>query len=65
MNITYITECECGGEAEHRGLDLTQDNPNEVRINFAFSCSQMTLECPKCEKKYYTGDIEVLSEDEI
>ncbi len=64
MNITFIYDCECGGVAKHRMYDSTQKG-REVEIDFTMSCSQIDLQCEKCGKKYYTGDIEVLSEDEI
>lgn len=29
------------------------------------SVEQIELKCQKCGKKYYTGDLDVLSEDEL
>ncbi len=64
--IFLTTECECGGTADDGGcLDLTQDDSERVNIDIGFTCSQVIMECPKCGKKYYTGDVEILDEDEI
>lgn len=64
MPIVFIHSCECGKEAECRTFDLTQGS-GAIRLDFALACSQLELECPHCGRKYYTGDIEVLSENEI
>lgn len=63
MKIIFTVDCPCGGTATNQLLDLTQDDEGPVEIDFAWSCSQMSLECKACGSKFYTGDIEVFDED--
>ena len=59
--IIYYTECECGGRAENRVFDATQDK-EDIEIDIDFNVFDTTLECNKCGKEYYVqGSIE--SED--
>lgn len=61
MDISLVYECDCGGEAN----SYTFIDDDDRKLDFAMACSQLMMRCNRCQKKYYTGDIEVYSEDEI
>jgi len=61
MDIELYFECECGGKATRRVLDLTSDGHS-----FNVSClGQAIFECEECGKQYFCGDWEefCISED--
>lgn len=62
--ITFKYECDCGEDAISKTIDLTSE-PGKVTIDISLELSQLTLKCRSCGRKYYTGDINVLSEDEV
>jgi transcription elongation factor Elf1 len=64
IKMTY--DCEkCGGEASTSTLDFTQDNPEVITLDIEMVCSQQRLDCEDCGTSYYTGDLDILNEDEL
>lgn len=64
--LKFTKQCDCGDIAESGGcLDMEQNDDHTITIDLEFMCSQMTFTCRKCGKKYLTGDIDILSEDEL
>ncbi len=63
MGKELYFECECGGKATHRVLDLV-DKDNVFDVG---TLGQAVFECEECGKKYYCGDWEEFcwSEDDL
>jgi NAD-dependent SIR2 family protein deacetylase len=57
-----VIDCEnCGEQIKEKCVWLSEGLP-EITPN-AFTCE--SFKCRKCGKKTYTGDLDILSEDEI
>ncbi len=57
-----IIDCpECGSDAVNQIIDLT-GKTNEFH---SMEIEQTTFECTNCNKTLYTGELEILTEDEI
>lgn len=66
--IKLTTECQgddCDGTAVHSLLDITHEDGGEVELDIDLCISQIVLACDTCGLKHYTGDVEILNEDEI
>jgi len=64
--IKLTTECQgedCDGTARHGLLDISDDD--ELEIDLDLCISQIVLACDTCGLKHFTGDIEIMTEDEL
>jgi ribosomal protein S27AE len=66
VTITYTVACgKCGGEATSTTLDLTNPQPDgSLRIDLEMTAAQEEFECSNCGATVYTGDLDVMTEDE-
>jgi hypothetical protein len=66
VTITYTVACgKCGGEATSTTLDLTNPQPDgSLRIDLEMAAAQEEFECSDCGATVYTGDLDVMTEDE-
>lgn len=66
--IKFTVECQrddCDGTASSETLFLDANPPEPIEIDLEMSTTQLTLTCETCGYKHYTGDIEVLNEDDV
>lgn len=65
IEIVYEVDCHCGGTATSTTLALGQpEEDGRVHIDVDLSIGQTEFECDDCGCTYYTGDIDVASDDE-
>lgn len=65
MRIKFTEDCHgCGTEMafEVLLLDEIKNDTIEYPVNLL---EQQTWECPKCDLKHFTGDIEILTEKDL
>lgn len=65
MKLRFIEDChKCDAEMalEIVILDEIENNTIVFPVNHL---GQQTWECPKCGLMHYTGDIEILSDDDL
>lgn len=60
----FITaECDCG-ETMKKGLIIFHEENEIPEISYdTASCN--SFECDACEKKYYTGDFDLIAEEDM